>query len=106
MKNVKIAILSILMLLCGTNAWVDNKHNLIYNSEEVDGLMVAQTVYKADGNLLTNYMKHSYKYDDKRRMIENETQKWDSMENSWMNDILVRNHYQGKSVTTTYYRWN
>lgn len=41
-----------------------NKNNLIYNSEEKDGMMVGQTVYKMDSGTLANYMKYSYKYDD------------------------------------------
>ena len=38
-------------------------NNLIYNAEEVNGVKVAETVYKMDNNLLTKYMKYNYKYD-------------------------------------------
>ena len=31
-------------------------NNLIYNAEEVNGVKVSETVYKKDGNMLTNYM--------------------------------------------------
>ena len=55
-----------------------NKNNLIYNSEEKDGMMVGQTVYKMDSGTLANYMKYSYKYDDQKRMTESETMKWNS----------------------------
>lgn len=106
MKTLKTLILSALMLLCGMSAWADNKNNLVYNSEEVDGLMVSQTVYKNDGSMLSNYMKYNYKYDDSRRMTENEMMKWDANENCWVKDVCMRYEYQGKSVTTTYYRWN
>ena len=80
--------------------------NLIHNVEEVDGLMVGQTVYKKDGNSLTNYMKHAYKYDAQKRMTESESMKWDSGKNQWSNDLRVVYIYSGKTVTTNYYKWN
>ena len=80
--------------------------NLIHNVEEVDGVMVAQTVYKKDGNTLTNYLKYSYKYDDQKRMTESETMKWNSNKNSWQNDLRVTYTYSGKTVTTNYYKWD
>ena len=52
------------------NVSADNKSNLIYNSEEVNGMKVAETVYKMDGSTLANYMKYNYKYDDQNRMTE------------------------------------
>ena len=83
-----------------------NKNNLIYNSEEKDGMMVGQTVYKMDSGTLANYMKYSYKYDDQKRMTESETMKWNSQKNTWENDLRICYAYQGKSITTTYYKWN
>ena len=62
------------------------KSNLIYNSEEVNGMKVAETVYKMDGNTLANYMKYNYKYDDQNRMTESEALKWNSTKNTWGND--------------------
>ena len=104
--SLKTVIVSALLLVCGLNASSDNKSNLIYNSEEKDGVMVGQTVYKMDGGTLANYMKHSYKYDDQKRMTESETMKWNSGKNAWENDLRVRYAYQGKTMTTTYYKWN
>lgn len=106
MRTLKTLILSSLLLVCGMNASADNKNNLIYNSQEVNGVMVGQTVYKAEGSLLANYMKYNYKYDDQKRMTENETLKWNSTKNAWENDVCIRYAYQGKSITTTYYKWN
>lgn len=80
--------------------------NLIHNKEEVDGLMVGQTIYKKDGNTLTNYMKYGYKYDDQKRMTESETQKWNSSTNQWVNDLRMVYKYSGKTITTNYYKWN
>ena len=97
--SLKTVIVSALLLVCGLNASADNKSNLIYNSEEVNGMKVAETVYKMDGNTLANYMKYNYKYDDQNRMTESEALKWNSTKNTWGKD-------QGKTMTTTYYKWN
>lgn len=80
--------------------------NLIYNAEEVDGVIVSETVFKMDGNMLTNYMKHNYKYDADKQRTEDETQKWNSSKNRWENDLCIRYTYSGKSMTTEYYKWN
>ena len=104
--SLKTVIVSALLLVCGLNASADNKSNLIYNSEEVNGMKVAETVYKMDGNTLANYMKYNYKYDDQNRMTESEALKWNSTKNTWGKDMCIRYAYQGKTVTTTYYKWN
>lgn len=80
--------------------------NLIYNAEEVDGVIVSETVFKMDGNMLTNYMKHNYKYDADKQRTEDEAQKWNSSKNRWENDLCIRYTYSGKSMTTEYYKWN
>ena len=104
--SLKTVIVSALLLVCGLNASADNKSNLIYNSEEVNGMKVAETVYKMDGNTLANYMKYNYKYDDQNRMTESEALKWNSTKNTWGKDMCIRYAYQGKMMTTTYYKWN
>lgn len=81
-------------------------NNLIYNSEEKDGVMVGQTVYKMEGGALANYMKYNYTYDDSQRMTESETQKWDSSTNKWANDLRINYTYAGKTITTNYFKWN
>jgi hypothetical protein len=86
------------------NAKSDN--NLVYNYEQKDGMMVAQTVYKQEGGSLSNYLKYNYKYDDQKRMVESETVKWNSIKNRWDNDMCIRYTYEGKTVTTEYYKWN
>ena len=85
--SLKTVIVSALLLVCGLNASADNKSNLIYNSEEVNGMKVAETVYKMDGNTLANYMKYNYKYDDQNRMTESEALKWNSTKNTWGKDM-------------------
>ena len=79
---------------------------LIYNPIEENGMMVGQTVYKKDGNTLANYMKYNYKYDDQKRMVESETLKWNVVKEQWENDLRIEYAYSGKTVTTTYYKWN
>ena len=106
MKTLKTLILSSIFAVCGMTVNAANSNNLVYNSQEVDGLMVGQTVYKADGALLANYMKYNYKYDDQKRMIENEALKWNSEQNKWEKDICIHYTYQGKTLTTEYYKWN
>ena len=103
---LKSVVLSAIILLGAAIAKADNKNNLIYNSEERDGMMVGQTVYKKDGNNLANYMKYSYQYDDQKRMTESESMKWNTDKNTWENDLRIKYSYQGKSVTTTYYKWD
>lgn len=103
---LKSVVLSAIILFCGTVAKADYKNNLVYNSEERDGVMVGQTVYKQDGESLANYMKYNYQYDDQKRMIESETLKWNSNKETWENDLRIQYAYQGRSITTTYYKWN
>lgn len=104
--SLKTVIVSALLLVCGLNASSDNKSNLIYNSEEVNGMKVAETVYKMDGNTLANYMKYNYKYDDNKRMTESEALKWDSNKDEWVKNLRINYIYEGKTVTTNYYKWN
>lgn len=80
--------------------------DLIYNTEEVNGVIVSETVFKMDGNMLTNYMKHNYKYDANNQRTEDEAQRWDSTGNRWVNDLCIRYTYGDKSMTTEYYKWN
>lgn len=106
MKAIKTFIIFSLLLAYGLSAAADGKTNLIYNSEEVDGLKVAETVYKMEGTSLINYMKYSYSYDEQKRMTESKAMKWNSNRNTWENDICMRYTYEGKTVTTEYYKWN
>lgn len=106
MNFFKTILFTVALLLGSMATEAANKNNLIYNSEEKDGVMIAQTVYRMDGQALANYMKHNYKYDEQKRMIESETLKWDADKESWKNDVCIRYEYKGKSITTTYHKWN
>lgn len=37
--------------------------NLIYNVEEVNGVVVLEMIFKMEGIMFINYMKYNYKYD-------------------------------------------
>ena len=80
--------------------------NLIYNAEEVNGVVVSETIFKMEGTMLTNYMKHNYKYDANNQRTEDEAQKWNSNKNRWENNLCIRYTYGNKSMTTEYYKWN
>ena len=49
---LKTVALSAVILFSAMAASAANKNNLIYNSEEKDGMMVGQTVYKMDSGTL------------------------------------------------------
>lgn len=104
--SFKKLILSSLFTICGLSAFAYSNNDLVYNPIEVDGMKVGEMVYRNDGNTLTNYMNHTYKYDDQQRMTESETMKWNENNNSWEKSTCVRYTYDGNNVTTTYYQWN
>lgn len=104
-----IKTLLVIVTVFITNATISAaklNNNLIYNAEEVNGVKVAETVYKMDNNMLTKYMKYNYKYDENNQMTENLSQKWNAEDNCWTNDLKIRYTYDSKSVTTEYYKWN
>ena len=105
--SLKMFVLSVVLLMTSFVASARSYDGqLVYNPVEENGVMVGQTVYKMNGSTLANYMKYNYKYDDQNRMTESEAMKWNAVKNTWTNDMCIRYAYQGKSVTTTYYKWN
>ena len=101
-----LSVIALLFVACVTVSARNYSNNLIYNSEEVNGVKVSETVYKMNDNMLTNYMKYSYKYNENNQMTENIAQKWDNNEKCWNNHMCIRYSYDNKSVTTEYYKWN
>ena len=105
--SLKMFVLSAALLVVSLATSARSYDNqLIYNPIEENGMTVGQTVYKMDGNTLANYMKYNYKYDDQKRMTESEALKWNEGKGTWVKDMCIRYVYQGKSVTTSYYKWN
>ena len=67
---LKTVALSAVLLVSSVAVSARNyDNNLIYNSEEENGMLIGQTVYKKEGSSLANYMKYNYKYDDNKRTI-------------------------------------
>ncbi len=104
---LKTFLLSAVCMLVTLSAGArTNDGNLVYNTEEKDGVMVAQTVYKIEGGTLLNHIKYKYDYDNRQRMTEQETLRWNSRKQNWEKDLCLRYAYEGKLVTTTYYKWD
>ncbi len=105
--SLKMFVLSVVLLMTSFVASARSYDGqLFYNPVEENGVMVGQTVYKMNGSTLANYMKYNYKYDDNKRMIESETLKWNSTKEEWEKDLRINYTYEGKTVTTNYYKWN
>ena len=105
--SLKMFVLSVVLLMTSFVASARSYDGqLVYNPVEENGVMVGQTVYKMNGSRLANYMKYNYKYDDNKRMIESETLKWNSTKEEWEKDLRINYTYEGKTVTTNYYKWN
>ena len=105
--SLKMFVLSVVLLMTSFVASARSYDGqLVYNPVEENGVMVGQTVYKMNGSTLANYMKYNYKYDDNKRMIERETLKWNSTKEEWEKDLRINYTYEGKTVTTNYYKWN
>ena len=105
--SLKMFVLSVVLLMTSFVASARSYDGqLVYNPVEENGVMVGQTVYKINGSTLANYMKYNYNYDDNKRMIESETLKWNSTKEEWEKDLRINYTYEGKTVTTNYYKWN
>ena len=105
--SLKMFVLSVVLLMTSFVASARSYDGqLVYNPVEENGVMVGQPVYKMYGSTLANYMKYNYKYDDNKRMIESETLKWNSTKEEWEKDLRINYTYEGKTVTTNYYKWN
>ena len=105
--SLKMFVLSVVLLMTSFVASARSYDGqLVYNPVEENGVMVGQTVHKMNGTTLANYMKYNYKYDDNKRMIESETLKWNSTKEEWEKDLRINYTYEGKTVTTNYYKWN
>ena len=105
MKKIFSTILMIAVLFIA-NLPMNAQNNLIRNTEEKDGLIVAETVFRLEEGTLINYMKHNYQYDDNKQRIEDEAMKWNDVREEWVKDLCIRYSYTEKSITTEYYKWN
>ena len=69
MKRIFSTILLIAVLFIA-NLPMNAQSNLIRNTEEKDGLIVTETVFKLEEGTLENYRKDNYKYDENKQRIE------------------------------------
>lgn len=79
---------------------------LIYNTEEIDGVKMSETVYKMNEGILTNFEKYNYKYNDQKQVVENILQKWDASKGEWRNNMCIKYQYNEGSTTIQYYKWH
>jgi len=105
MKKIFNVLLVVAMLFIA-NLHINAQNNLIRNTEEKDGVIVSETVFKLEGGALSNYMKHNYKYDENKQKIEDETLKWDGVRDEWKKDLCIRYVYTDTTITTEYYKWD
>ena len=105
MKKIFSTILMIAVLFIA-NLPMNAQNNLIRNTEEKDGLIVTETIFRLEEGTLINYMKHNYKYDENKQRIEDEAMKWNDVREEWTKDLCIRYSYTEKSITTEYYKWN
>lgn len=77
-----------------------------YNTEEVNGMKMSETVYKVNKGYLTNYEKYSYTYNDNKQVVENMLQRWDNDSQCWCNHMCIKYNYDENGVTVNYYKWN
>ena len=103
---VKTMCASALMLISSLTLSAENELQLFYNAEEVNGQKVAETIYKADGGLLANYMKYHYTYDEQNRLTMSEILVWNKHTKEWQKDLCMRYTYKDGNITTASYRWN
>lgn len=101
-----LSMLAILFMCNPTSNAINNNGQLVYNPIEQDGVLVGQTVYKMGETGLKNYMQYNYKYDENQRMTESEMMKWNSSDSEWEKDLRINYTYEGKTITTNYYKWN
>ena len=105
MKKIFSTILMIAVLFIA-NLPMNAQNNLIRNTEEKDGLIVTETIFRLEEGTLINYMKHNYKYDDNKQRIEDEALKWNGTRDEWEKDLCIRYIYTETSITTEYYKWD
>lgn len=106
MKSInlfQVFLFVVTMFVSSLTIQARENNNLVYNSEEVNGLVVSKTVYRQSEESLSNYMKYVYKHDDQKRITEQTTLKWDGF--SWVKDLRLCYSYNGKQMTTKYYKF-
>ena len=99
-------MLSVFLLISSAASLARNNNNLVYNTEEKDGVVTSQLVYKMDNGQLSNYEKFNYTYDNDKRMKTQEKQIWNSNDKRWENSVCIQYTYQNGKKNIEYQKWN
>ena len=102
----RIIILSTVFFVNCVFALAESGNNLVYNTEETNGIVTSQLVYKMDAGQLNNFEKFNYTYDNEGRMKTQEKQKWNSSRSKWENELCINYTYQGGKKHIEYQQWN
>ena len=107
-KQIYKVLFIAVMLIGGiyTASAKTSANNIVYNTQERNGLLVEQTLYKQEGKTLIHYLKYSYVYNNQNRIVENNIEKWDSENQKWTNGLTTKYSYEGQNVITKTYKWN
>ena len=107
MNLLKSLFVTVFVFAANLTVFASNPETeLIYNTEEIDGVKMSETVYKMNEGILTNFEKYNYKYNDKKQVVENVLQKWDEGRGTWSNHMCIKYTYNENSTTIQYYKWN
>ena len=88
MNLLKSLFVTVFVFAANLTVFASNPETeLIYNTEEIDGVKMSETVYKMNEGILTNFEKYNYKYNDKKQVVENVLQKWDEGRGTWRNHM-------------------
>lgn len=84
------------------------KDSFIYNSEENNGVVTSQVVYKLDDDQhsLLRYLKYDFAYNDKKQVVKKRAMKWNGERNRWENYYFIQYVYDASGVKVEYSRWN
>lgn len=106
-QNFKVLIIAVLLIgsFCNLSAKT-NVNNIVYNTHEKNGMLVGQTLYKQEGKTLTQYLRYNYVYNNENKIIENNIEKWDNENQTWINALTTKYSYENQNVLTKTYKWN
>lgn len=94
MNLLKSLFVTVFVFAANLTVFASNPETeLIYNTEEIDGVKMSETVYKMNEGILTNFEKYNYKYNDKKQVVENVLQKWDEGRGTWRNHMCIKYTY-------------
>lgn len=78
----------------------------ITNQEMENGLTVAKTIFKQDGNYLHRHMRYEFAYDEQNRLIEKQASKWNGATDEWEPYFRISYRYTDAEIIMNYARWN